>query len=181
MHEEVILNIKAEKIKPAIRGVSDFFSWQLYRWVKRHPRYIQVYLGKWDQTGYSHDKEVLYIGQMHDGAFFGNRLRRICSHGHNLQAFSYESSKMHLAEWVEHTEQFWSDYQRIGVCAIHGDGAHEWVESGDMRACKYCGTIQHKTVQLIERTNWTNTGYGTDGAKTISSICNDITNQIPTH
>lgn len=43
----IMPHVDASTIKPAKRGKADFFSWQLYRWVKAKPHAFQIWRGTW--------------------------------------------------------------------------------------------------------------------------------------
>jgi hypothetical protein len=137
--------INHQQIKPAANGRSDFFSWQLYRWVKKHPGRLKIWAGTWNScTGIDREKPVLYIGDDRDGDWIHARqLRNLCTHGANLQAWAY-GPPHDTKNWVDATEAFWGDYLKKGVCAIHGDFAHDWDDQGQRRACNYCGAVETK-------------------------------------
>jgi len=145
-------------IKPKVRGQSDFFSWQLYRWVKEKPNALKIWTGTWnDCTGIDPEKPVFYIGSERDeeGYIHGKQLRNLCSYGASLDGWAYGPS-LDTKNWVDVTDQFWSDYMQTGVCAIHGDYAHSWIEEGKTRTCEYCGTTQKQMTKLIEKIEWIN-------------------------
>lgn len=149
------MEITANEFKPAAKGQSDFYSWQLYRWLKKHKYYYRIYRGLWNSCdGYNPEKPVLYIGLRDDGCLFGNQLRRICTHGNNLDTWAFESAVMRVDEWEDVTEQFYALYRKIGVCAIHGDAWHDFDVVGDERACKRCGKIEIKQTRMVPKTEW---------------------------
>lgn len=149
----------ASTIKPARRGKADFFSWQLYRWVKAKPHAVQIWRGTWNSaTGVDRQRPVLYIGHMdadESGGrwFHGRLLRNLCLHGQKLDGYAYGPGH-DTAHWEEITAEWWMEYMRIGVCAIHGDYAHDWAENGDARTCRHCGKRERRTVETVERAVW---------------------------
>ena len=76
---EVADAIKAEEFKPEKKGKSDFYSWQLYRWLKKYPYYFRVFKGTWNPiTGHDIKHPILYIGAKDGGWFHGRVLRKLC-------------------------------------------------------------------------------------------------------
>ncbi len=120
---------QAADIRPVVDTKSDFYSWQLFRWVRRYPELTAIYSGMGQ----------LYIGKINvDGSFFGADLRYMCHWNKPL-------SKMNMPEPIakhfeDITEEFWDSYSKKGVCAIHRGSAHNWEydEDGFIRTCKYC-------------------------------------------
>jgi len=101
------MNIDAEEYKPKVRGRADFFSWQLYKWLKKKPYYCRVYKGVWNViSGHDPDNPRLYIGLINDGYFSGNLLRRICRHGQRLESWAYCSKTHRVDEWEDVTSAF---------------------------------------------------------------------------
>jgi hypothetical protein len=149
----------AESIKPANHGKSDFFSWQLYRWAKQKPLMLQIWEGTWNSvSGTDRGHPVLYIGYMDSDTpgekwLHGRKLRELCCHGQNIEGCAYGPGH-DTAHWKEITKEWWKKYMRIGVCAIHGDFAHNWNESGDTRICEYCGKKEHKQIEMVEKVTW---------------------------
>lgn len=150
-------NINQEKFKPLIKGKADFYSWQLYKWMKKKPYFCRIYKGVWNSaTGYDNLKPVLYIGSIDDGCFVGNLLKRICGYGSKLSSYAYCSKEHHVDEWEDVTEQFFDDYRKKGVCAIHGDMCHKWTYNvgGSFRKCEYCGKEENMTIVFQHKKVW---------------------------
>lgn len=157
-HSEVIMNIK--QFKPAVKGKSDKFSWQLYRWAKKNPHALRIWSATWNSVrGVDPDHRQLYIGYKRDGNWIHARqLRNLCSYGARLDCFAY--NRGHDTEnWIDVTGWFWREYLRKGVCAIHGDRVHDFIKiNRNSRKCKHCGEHQTRTVitsKIIKRfENW---------------------------
>lgn len=141
-------------IKPKVRGQSDFFSWQLYRWAKKRPHALKIWASTWNNRSGINGNPELYIGsdRDHDGWIHGKCLTILCTHGASLDSWAYGPT----ANWVDVTESFWSNYMQKGVCAIHGDYAHNWIEEGKTRTCEYCGKAQKQVTKLVEKSEWIN-------------------------
>ena len=132
----------ANDIKPEVNGRHDFYSWQLYRWAKKygHSNYdsmdnkMRVY-----RCNDENRKGQLLIGFLDKcegpGNHFisGNQLRYICSYGRKLESWAIPVSDVE-----DITESFWAEYYHKGICAIHGDLVHEWIEMDDLIQCQYC-------------------------------------------
>lgn len=148
---------KASDIKPKVKGQSDFFSWQLYRYMRKYtdPKDQRVFAGTWNSIdGVNPLRPVLYIGQLSKDLWFsGRQLRNLCRHGGSIVRYAYHAGH-DTKNWVDVTDAFWSDYMKIGVCAIHGDLAHDWDVSGDERTCRYCGKREIKRIKMVEKEIW---------------------------
>lgn len=146
------MTIIADEIKPAVARHSDFFSWQLYRWVKKYPERTRVWAATWNSaTGVDREHPVLVIGSDRDESWImGAPLSQLCAYGAKIESYAYGGAH-DTANWVDVTEAFWSDYRKKGVCAIHGDLAHEWEYSEDRntRVCVYCG--KHESKKIVMR------------------------------
>ncbi len=143
-------------IKPKVRGKSDFFSSKLYEWIKKKPYYSKVYKPTWcNIEGITGEPKSLYIGSGVDdeGWFHGVQLRSLCRHSAKMQAWAF-GPNFDTKNWVDYTDEFLAEYMRIGVCAIHGDYAHKWIEDGDTRECEYCHKIEHKKHKMVKREYW---------------------------
>ena len=134
--------IDYKKIRPKVKGKSDFFSWKLSEHIRNNPDMYRVY--KWD--------DCLYIGAGDVGDWIhAQRLRALCSYAKKPTTFAYCKTK----EWEEITNQFWKDYLEKGVCAIHTDIAHEWKELAvKKRQCEYCGKIETRKVKVTKSFVW---------------------------
>lgn len=146
-------------IKPKVNGKSDFFSWNLYRWTKANPSYCRVYRGIWNSCAGKNNlgKEWLCIGYRSDDMWFhGRPIIGVCRDGKPKEKYAYSpGEKGHdAAHWEDITEEFWKRYMEIGVCAIHGERAHKWVESGRERTCEYCGKKERKLVFIESVERW---------------------------
>lgn len=147
----------ADQIKPKVRGQSDFFSWQLYRYMKkyRNPSEHRIWAATWSNCyGVQPDKPSLYIGSDRDGDWIHARqLRNLCLVGQKIERYAY-GAPHDTGNWVDVTDAFWGDYLKIGVCAIHGDFAHKWHEEGGLRTCDHCGKKERKQIVMVEKEVW---------------------------
>lgn len=142
-----------EEYKPKAKGKSDFYSWNLYIWLRK-----QASGAKWMQKTriYKSEDGTLFIGARYDGSHdgvTGTRLSQLCS-GSGSGKFPLVGCWVGSGKWQDVTEQFYAEYERIGVCAIHGDWAHNFTIDGDTRACEYCGKVERKRVELVEKVTW---------------------------
>lgn len=151
--------IEPNTIRPKQNGKADFFSWQLYRYVKKNPHACQIWKGTWNNvTGIDRENPVLYIGYMDESQsgskwLHGSMLRSVCRARGDRTGYAY-GPEFDTHNWEEITDQWWQEYMRIGVCAIHGDNAHNWNEQGKTRTCEYCGKVEKKAVYMVPKTVW---------------------------
>jgi hypothetical protein len=142
-----------EEYKPKEKGKSDFYSWNLYRWLKKQQKE-----GFFRKTNiYKTEDGALYIGARyggwHDGVT-GTKLRSLCS-GSGTGKFPLVGLFCDSHKWEDITDWFWSEYERIGVCAIHGEFAHNFELVNDTtRKCNHCGKIEYKKIEMVERITW---------------------------
>lgn len=131
-------------IKPGAtpEGAQPFFSEQIYRWLCQRPDSFRVFAGTWNSiTGVDREKPVLYIGTMDkdsvDGPwFYGRALHHLGQkeRWEPLDSFAYGPAHDTVG-WFEVTERWWKHYLETGLCAIHGDAAHDWNLDDRCRRC----------------------------------------------
>ncbi len=139
------------EIKPKEKYKSDFFSWNLYRFLSsKNPRNNEL-----NKIFKNPDDGFLYIGEKHldDWGVSGFRLRTLCS-GSGKGKFPTVYAYMNSKNWEDITDEFFDLYMKIGVCAIHGDFAHSFIEKGNKRECEYCGKLERKYVKVVEKEYW---------------------------
>ena len=143
------------KVKPKVRGRSDFFSWQLFRWLKKYPTRTTIWSATWNVcNGIDPKNQSLFIGDQRDGSWIHARqLRNLCTSGSKLEAHAYGSSH-DTQNWTDISKAFWEDYLRVGVCAIHGDYAHKFDVEGGTRTCEYCDKSERLTQKTIVTDVW---------------------------
>lgn len=151
---------KAKDIKPKVLGQSDFFSWQLYRWVKKNEKgsldFCRIWHGTWNSATGFNGYQPLYIGRKNENGcwFSGIPIRYLCRRGHSIDEIYAFDQRHGVSDWRDVTAYFWEDYVKRGVCAIHGDFAHKWIEGGNKRTCEYCGKKEIKRVLLVTKEIW---------------------------
>jgi len=149
------------QIKPKVLGNPDFYSTNLWRWIKRNKSFCRIYSGTWNSLdGINPERPTLYIGAMHrEGGFSGRQLTTVCRGGRcDYQTYAYHNGH-DTKNWTDVTDRFIEDYLRIGVCAIHGDYAHDWdvsgvTDGGGFRLCKNCNKVERKTIELRPYAVW---------------------------
>jgi hypothetical protein len=146
-----------DEIKPKVRGKSDFFSWQLYRYMLKYKSLSEqrIWSSTWNSCyGVDREKPSLFIGSERDGCWIHARqLRNLCLSGQKIERYAHGAAH-DTKNWTDVTDAFWSDYLKKGVCAIHGDNAHNWSVDGDLRACEYCGKKERRIVSTQPVTRW---------------------------
>lgn len=147
------LPFKLEDIKPKQKGRADFYSWGLYAWLKEYPNAFHIFMEtEFDKDGNRTGNIYFHIGrQESNGDIMGAPLRGVCSTG-KMPRVSWLSASRSTSKWKDVTSAFYETYMKIGVCAIHGDLIHKWVESDDgkTRTCQYCQKQETKQVKIVE-------------------------------
>ncbi len=147
------ISIKAPDICPKIEGENDFYSWPLYRWLSNFPSRKSVFLGLSIDRGT--ERLIPYIGTMSNGEFRGRALREMCFHKDGPMYTDVFTEVNGTLVWEDITEAFWSDYLRIGVCAIFGSIAHDWEYISEAtRKCKHCKKAERKVIKQVPMTLW---------------------------
>jgi hypothetical protein len=146
-------------IKPAIKGQSDKYSWNLYRFIKQVPRAYRVFI--------KHNGEVL-IGYPDDtGQLIGTQLSavlRTSTRTFALWSIGLSSNK----ETKEITEAFWERYHLIGACSLD-TSYHAFVNDEGKRTCSRCGYEEVKRVVMEPREYWESAKGYDDPSKYIVS------------
>jgi hypothetical protein len=150
------MNIIANDIKPTVDGKSDFFSWQLFRWIRKNPTAYRIYLGTWNSVNGIDDKNrVLYIGYEREGDRWisARRLTNLCCINQDLKSYSFAPCH-DIKNWVDVTNIFWGDYMKKGVCAIYSS-SHKWtLKSDSLRDCEYFGKVEILKTKMVEVKEW---------------------------
>lgn len=127
-----------KSVQPRTRGESDKYSWNIYRYLKRHTGDdIRVFKG-------------FIIGQKSSGGIIGNFIKELMS-TYNRQEYWFGD------EWELLEEPNWLEkYQRVGRCLLI---PHDfvWYEGEDTRftyvnntrKCNWCGQWQHKELHKV--------------------------------
>jgi hypothetical protein len=166
------MNEKAKKefaasIKPAVRGVSDKFSWRLYQRALKRGR-ERVYISAWNnilgiqfepdlaalKAGDRKQRSWLMIGEEVEsgGWFHGSRIQSVVRKGMQRvdESFAF-SPAFNTGAWLDITEWFWSAYLAKGRCIIHGDQSHDWQAiNRNARKCRHCGEHQRRSVVTVK-------------------------------
>lgn len=139
------MQLNPEDFRPKVNGKADFYSWVLYKWLKKYtPRRIHTNVYK-IETG------ELFIGTVSPiGMFAGRRLRELCRAPTNLTLFYIPKFKA-----VDITEEFWKHYAKCGLCAIHPT-IHSWnyVDNKNMRTCSRCGVEEESMTVYAPKLIW---------------------------
>lgn len=127
-----------KSVQPKINGKSDKYSWNIYRYLKRHKgEDIRVFKG-------------LIIGCMSSNGIIGNTIKELMS-SYTRQEYWFDG------EWETLEEHGWFEkYQKIGRCLLIAHN-HAWYEGEDTRftyvnntrRCNWCGQWQHKELRKV--------------------------------
>lgn len=104
-----MISIDPDSIKPAVKHQDDFFSWNLYRWVRRHSKAIHVYVD--GSTG-----KVVMGAKMRDGYTYSTYL--VSMHNRRKGTNIGLCKDRFLSIPIDVTESFWIEYKAHGVRAI---------------------------------------------------------------
>ncbi len=157
-------------IKPKVKGESDKYSWNLYKYLHKYKGNTRVYYNKSDIMSSdkdSYNKNTLRLSDIlvgtpveHEDSVIGNSLLEILRKVPSQQ-YWYQSA---LITYSDITEEFYNDYIDIGRCLI--DNSHTgWLRNTDNRftyindnerKCNWCGIEQHREVEEVIKhvTNW---------------------------
>ena len=129
--QPIIIPTLADRIRPAKKGVSDFFSWNLYRFAQKHPNFTRVYLMQREADS----APRLYLGYPdRDGSLLGNGLNEILRERSTFPLWS-----MALPDNAkEVTADFWAYYEQTGACTLDNIFYHAWQANGDGETCAHC-------------------------------------------
>lgn len=149
------MDVELNAIKPKTSGISDKYSANLYKYLKKNPQ-SRVYT----PIAEKYSKDTFSAGDVWLGVFHIVGLTGIA--GKRLQMIlSGENSMNHLMpanreEYVDITAKFFEDYKEIGRCLL--DPSHTgWLRydegrftfSENARTCNWCGRTQLKTTTTV--------------------------------
>lgn len=133
-----------ESIKPKVKGESDKYSWNMYRFLKRHK--LENIFGVMSKDG-------MMVGTVDSEGLSGCLVRSIISSGYRLPIeFWFDKSIFGLRIMPLYLEE----YQRVGRCLML-DHDEPWISGddnrfrtiGNTRRCNWCGKWQHRTIKKI--------------------------------
>lgn len=158
------MNLK--DIRPAIKGVSDKFSWNLYKWLNnkqnRDCNFDKVYFipsddnDKFDLNNIKPSQ--ILIGNRWSSTCIAGRMLNSILGSNRVQTASYTNGggwRIDLA--IDITDDFFRRYIEIGRCLFFSHNDETWIVgesqryeySGNNRICKWCGHEQFKTIEEI--------------------------------
>lgn len=146
-----------KRIKPDENGISDFFSWNLYRWVKAHPDLCRVYKSNWNfwnghKGGFKNGQ--IMIGHIDGKNWFSGRALTQVAGGRLVHPMAYPGGSFQTEKWRDITDEFWKRYLRIGVCAL-GQHRHKFKYEGEeFRVCKYCNRKEKRRTVMVPEYHW---------------------------
>lgn len=147
------------KIKPKVKGISDKYSWNLYKWLKKTKcKKLTVWFNTksaWDGSKLEFDKNNIKIGQIWIGFVDKGWL-----HGSSLNSILNGNFQEWANPWmakshIDITEWFWKEYIKDGRCIW--DRNHDgWLAydknrftyvNKNSRKCNWCGEWQHRKIE----------------------------------
>lgn len=162
--------IVPNQFKPKKKGVSDKFSWNLYRFLREYPN-AKIMLYKKDHTGDIKEFDPNgFQGTYHFfgmiGELVGARFVDIMRAGPSAKIQLYAFSWWGDANFIDVTDWFFSEYERRGRCLFDKEHSSWWAgEEGRFtyinshsRRCNWCGAWQkmriEKRVRLERKKVW---------------------------
>lgn len=162
----------AYRYRPAERKKTDKYSWRLYQRILKKGR-ERVYISTWCNTWgveFTPDLEQLKQGcgkqisqimigrEIEPVGWFGGRIAyQIMRTGTRVdESFAYSGEGFMTKNWLDITDWYWSEYERIGVCLYGqlGRGHHFIRINRNSRKCEHCGKHERRqilTKKTIER------------------------------
>lgn len=148
-----------ESIMTKEKGISNKYSWNLYR-------YLKNFIGK-EVWAYKAPNGRIFLaifkkpeGIGHDN--YGNFVNTIQTTDVKVRVSYYSWANEDFSSYTEITNTFFEEYKQKGRCAI--DKAHDgWLEGAkrrfteidsETRKCNWCGAILKKKTRLVEQTYW---------------------------
>jgi hypothetical protein len=141
-------------------SLSPRYSPNLFKFMKRASRSFRRQLVyREGATG------CLWIGEIEDGFLIGIRLMRVLCQGG--KAYNEIGAMVNIAHDLTEIPDFWSEYQRIGRCAIDADHSMSFIgdedrysvsASGSVRVCNWCLRKQylHRWTATVTKEAWSN-------------------------
>lgn len=152
------MRINLNTIKPKICGMSDKYSANLYKHIKKNP-HARVYApATLEYSKDSFKKVDVWLGTFHSqgiSGISGDSLMSILRQSGNGSYFLPAKRE----DYLDITEDFFTDYEEIGRCLF--DPSHtSWLRydegrftnSESARTCNWCGRSQLKTTTTVCRT-----------------------------
>lgn len=164
--------IDAEKFRPKKRGESDKFSWNIYRFLKRHPG-VRVmyyfnpveYIRSFDPNKSLNSMQtfLLHPGPGMSGVRVHGLMMRQSKFG-EIQQASY--CLWDKERFTDITDWFFKTYERIGCCIFDREHSGWWRGEGNRftyinkhsRRCNWCGEWHErhfeKRVDIVRIERW---------------------------
>lgn len=163
--------INLELIKPKVKGESDKYSWNFYKYLnKLKNKDVRIYYRthsciNGDKINFNEHEfvtiETLVVSSVlrTDEGLIGSTLSNVLR-GERIEEFYY--SNIHK-DYYEITEEFFNLYLDKGRCLFDYNhngwlayDSNRFTAYDDHRICNYCGKRQNKKVEIIseEVTNW---------------------------
>ncbi len=143
--------------RPAWALTGDRYSPNLARWTKKNCQH-------WNPEVFQDAEGTMWVGYIDEGRFFiGSRMARVLTFGGRAEMGCW----MFPISDLTPMPSFWTDYARIGRCAIDTDHLRgfigsetRWSEDGDTRSCNWCGShaqTRRRWIERVKRERWETT------------------------
>lgn len=153
------MKLDIKLVKPKIKGESDKYSWNLWRWLNKYKWHRNVYFRITEDSPEFNINNIkasdLYIGTMDSTGLSGNRLGTILGKGIGKDdCFAFHPiAGWRNDEFIDITDIFWKEYINIGRC-LFTEHSGVWIRgdedrfsyTNNTRKCNWCGKWQHKEI-----------------------------------
>jgi hypothetical protein len=146
--------IKLDDVKPEVKNVSDKYSWNIYRFLRKHKNKVQIL----KQYRKPMEPRYIYMSSMlqcedaccRDSMVIGTKIYQVM-HGTFREWASYDGKVIDI------TKDFILKYRDIGICLLnpkHNMYEFTWDTKIRVRTCTRCGLKQRKKVICRKTTEW---------------------------
>ena len=147
--------MKWEDLKPEVNGDSDKYSWNLYRYLRKHKGKVTVFKARGKPMLPYHIR-LSSIPQCDDDCCRGKRLNGV---GLN-EILRGDFGEVHLitdVPYIDITKKFMREYRKGGVCFLYPNHTaydFKWETRKRVRTCGYCGYKERKRVRYHREEYW---------------------------
>lgn len=147
--------VKHSEVCPAKKGKTDKYSWNFFRYLKKHKGHVKIFK-EWGKPMGMRHLLASSITQCTDDCckgkmFIGVKMYNLV--GGQLKEWSYYTE----TKYVDVTKKFMEEYKRIGVCVLdpqHVAYGYKWDSKVRVRTCTRCGMKQKKKIEYRKEEHW---------------------------
>lgn len=154
----------ADLVKPAVKNVSDKYSWNLYKFIATKIKNQKLAVIYWPMFSKCHNPNVpmisdYYIGHIFDDALIGARISTIADGGRNaFQLWSCSINSFYRGrdktiKGLDVTDWFIDAYQNKGRCLINPEHSN-WLQYPETRYSTILNPITNEAYTDRKYCNW---------------------------